>query len=71
MPLDEDTAAATAATATAAATMPAVTPPEAAPVAPVALDWSVAGVWASAAPAKNMDAYNTAKIFLIDPLPVR
>ena len=71
MPLDEDTAAATAATATAVATMPAVTPPVAAPVAPAAPDWSVAGVWASAAPEKNVDANNTANIFLIDALPVR
>ena len=70
MTLEEDTAAATGATATAAATMPAVTPPEATPVAPAALDWSVAGVWASAVPAKNMDANNTAKIFHVDPLPV-
>jgi hypothetical protein len=65
-PLEVDAATATATTATAAATMPAVMPPAAAPVAAFAPpDVPLAGVCASALPAKNTDVITMASAFFI------
>jgi hypothetical protein len=61
-----DAATATATTATAAATMPAVMPPAAAPVAASAPpDVPLAGVCASALPARNTDVITMASAFFI------